>query len=129
MTLADTAGRVRRWGVTWAALHLLWTIPLALVIGYPLWISARLGWCGFGGCWGTTASSQQIGYAWGIAAAIVCAGLIFAAVAVPPWVTPWWVRWSIALVLALIDLYIFGWGNAPSPVPFLPTIGGGGISF
>jgi hypothetical protein len=29
----------------------------------------------------------------------------------------------------LIDAFIFGWGNAPSPVQFLPTIGSGGISF
>lgn len=101
----------------------------ALVIGYPLWFAARLGWCGFGGCWGTTVHSQQIGYASGIVLAVVCAGLIVAAVGVPPWVKPRWIRWIVALLLALIDLYIFGWGNAPSPVPFLPTIGSGGISF
>jgi hypothetical protein len=127
--LADTAVRVRQSGFTRSSLHLIWTVPLALAIGYPLWFAARLGWCGFGGCWGTTANSQQLGFASGIALAIVCAGLIFAAVAAPSWVKPWWIRWVVALLLALIDAYIFGWGNAPSPVQFLPTIGRGGISF
>ncbi|MDQ1543186.1 MAG: hypothetical protein QOK08_824, partial [Actinomycetota bacterium] len=54
------------------------------------------------------------------------AGLIFAAIAVPPWLRPWWIRWIFALLLALIDAYIFGWGDAPSLVSFLPTIGGWG---
>ena len=32
-------------GFSIAALHLIWTVPLALLIGFPLWISARLIWC------------------------------------------------------------------------------------
>jgi hypothetical protein len=35
-------------------------VPLALLIGFPLWVAARLGWCGFGGRWGSTLNSQQI---------------------------------------------------------------------
>jgi hypothetical protein len=76
---ADTAAvRAGRSGFTRSSLHLIWTVPLALAlaIGYPLWFAARLGWCGFGGCWGTSANSQQIGYASGIVLGIVCGGLI-----------------------------------------------------
>lgn len=51
---------------------------------------------------------------------------MFAAIAVPPWLRPWWMRWILALLLTLIDAYIFGWGNAPSLFSFLPTIGGWG---
>jgi len=116
-------------GFSIAALHLLWTVPLALLIGFPLWFAARLGWCGFGGCWGSTANSLQLEYASGVVFAVVSAGLVFAAVAVPPWVRPWWIRWAIALLLALIDAYIFGWGNSPPLLPLLPTIGNGGVSF
>ena len=112
-----------------AAVHLLWTVPLALLIGYPLWFGARLGWCGFGGCAGPTANSLQLEYASGVVLAVVCAGLVFAAVAVPPWVRPWRIRWVIALLLALSDAYIFGWGNSPPLLPLLPTIGNGGVSF
>ena len=116
-------------GFSIAAFHLLWTVPLALLIGFPLWIGARLGWCGFGGCWGSTANSLQLEYASGVVLAVVSAGLVFAAVALPPWVRPWWIRWVIALLLALIDAYIFGWGNSPLLLPLLPTIGNGGVSF
>lgn len=116
-------------GFSIAALHLLWTVPLALLIGYPLWVAARFNWCGFGGCWGSTANSEQFSFTWGVVVPVVCAGLVFAAVAVPPWVRPWWIRWVIALLLALIDAYIFGWGRAPSVIPFLPTIPFGGIQF
>lgn len=112
-----------------AAVHLLWTVPLALLIGYPLWFAARLGWCGFGGCWGSTANSLQLEYASGVVLAVVCAGLLFAAVAVPPWVRLWWIRWLIAILFALTDAYVFGWGNSPPLIPLLPTIGNGGVSF
>ena len=123
--MADTTVRLRRFGLTRSSLHLIWTVPVALVIGFPLWIAALLGTCGFGGCWGGNVRSQQIDGS-GIALAVVCAGFIFAAVAVPPWLRPWWIRWILALLLALIDAYIFGWGNAPSLVSFIPTIGGWG---
>ena len=116
-------------GFNKAALHLLWTVPLALLIGYPLWFAARLGWCGYGGCWGTDAHSQQTEDASGVVLAIVCALLVFAAIMVPPWFRPWWVRLIVAVVVAVVVSYIFGWGRAPSVIPFLPTIPFGGIQF
>ena len=116
-------------GFSIAALHLIWTVPLALLIGFPLWISARLIWCGFGGCSGPTANYREFDFTWGVVTPLVCAALILVAVAVPPWVRPWWIRWAIALVLALTDAYLFGWGNAPSPIPWLPTIIRGGFDF
>jgi protein-S-isoprenylcysteine O-methyltransferase Ste14 len=60
---------------------------------------------------------------------VVCAALVLVAVAVPRWVRPWWIRWAIALLLTLTDAYIFGWGNALSPIPWLPTIIHGGFDF
>jgi hypothetical protein len=60
---------------------------------------------------------------------VVCAALVLVAVAVPRWVRPWWIRWAIALLLALTDAYIFGWGNALSPILWLPTIGHGWFTF
>ena len=79
-------------GFSNAALHLLWTVPLALLIGYPLWISARLTWCGFGGCYGPTANYRELHFPWGVVIPVVCAALMLLAVAVPPWVRPWWIR-------------------------------------
>ena len=102
-------------------------MPLALLIGFPLWISARLIWCGFGGCSGPTANYREFDFIWGVVVPVVCAALVLVGVAFPPWVRPWWIRWAIALLLALTDAYLFGWGNAVSPIPWLPTIIHGGF--
>ncbi|MEO5922119.1 MAG: hypothetical protein ABIQ01_13345 [Pseudolysinimonas sp.] len=112
-----------------AGLHVLWALPLALIIGYPLWFAARLGWCGFGGCWGSDANNPQFGFGLGVGLAIICSGLVFASIVIPPWIRPWWVRAIVAVVVACLAAYIFGWGDAPAPIPFLPTVGFGGIIF
>jgi hypothetical protein len=127
--LTDSKKTGRSVGFTLATFHLLWTVPLALVIGYPLWFAARLNWCGYGGCWGTAADSHQIEYASGIVLAILCALLVIAAITIPSWFRPWWVRLIVAIVVAVVVSYIFGWGRAPSVIPFLPTIPFGGIQF
>jgi hypothetical protein len=119
VTLAEREQYRRRRGITWHAFHLLWTLPLAWVIGYGLWFAARLGWCGYGGCWGTNAHSPQLEYGLGIALSIICGLAIVAAVVAPPWLWPWWIRVIIAIPLAALDMYYYGWGNAPSIIPFI----------
>ena len=116
-------------GFSIAAFHLLWTVPLALLIGYPLWFAARLGWCGYGGCFGSHEPDQQANVVLGIGLAILCALLVIAAITIPPWFHPGWVRLIAAIVLAVVVSYIFGWGRAASVIPFLPTIPFGGIQF
>jgi hypothetical protein len=32
--------------------HLWWTVPVAIVLGLPLWVLAGLSWCGISGCSG-----------------------------------------------------------------------------
>jgi hypothetical protein len=127
--LAKTAGANNRTGFSRSALHLIWTLPLALLIGYPLWFAARLNWCGYGGCFGSHEPDQQANPVLGIGLAILCALLVIAAITIPPWFHPWWVRLIAAIVLAVVVSYVFGWGRAPSVIPLLPTIPFGGIRF
>jgi hypothetical protein len=127
--MAKTAGANNRTGFSRSALHLIWTLPFALLIGYPLWFAARLGWCGYGGCFGSHEADQQANLVLGIELAILCALLVIAAITIPPWFHPWWVRLIAAIVLAVVVSYVFGWGRAPSVIPFLPTIPFGGIQF
>ena len=116
-------------GFSIVAFHLLWTVPLALLIGFPLWVAARLGWCGYGGCFGSHEPDQQANVVLGIGLAVMCALLLIAAITIPLWFHPWWVRLIAAILLAIVVSYIFGWRRAPSVIPFLPTIPFGGIRF
>jgi hypothetical protein len=53
---------------------------------------------------------------------IFCAAPIVAAVTIPPWTRPWWIRAIVALLFVLADAYIFGWGDMPGPILFLPRL-------
>lgn len=108
---------------------MLWALPVAVVVGYPLWFVARAYWCGFGGCWGADPSVLQTDPGAGVTLAILCIGLVFAAVTIPPWIRPWWLRAIVGAILAALAAYIFGWGDSPAPIPFLPNFGFGGIIF
>lgn len=113
----------RRRGLTWHALHLLWAVPVAWAIGYPLWLLQRGQWCGYGGCWAQNVDWHLTGSAAGITISVIGGLFIVAAFVIPPWLWPWWARLIIALPLAALDIYYFGWGNAPSGIPFIPTLG------
>ncbi|HWH25673.1 MAG TPA: hypothetical protein VNT53_03405 [Pseudolysinimonas sp.] len=68
-----------------AGLHLLWTIPLALVVGAPFLIWAGLSWCGISGCSGGGFGVDDR-YAWQSVVCCLIAGiLVFAALAPVPW--------------------------------------------
>jgi hypothetical protein len=68
-----------------AALHLLWTIPLALVIGVPFLIWAGFSWCGVSGC-GGGGFGVDSRYAWQSVICCLTAGvLVFAALAPVIW--------------------------------------------
>ena len=68
-----------------AGLHLLWTIPLALVVGIPFLIWAGFSWCGISGC-GGGGFGVDSRYAWQSVICCLIAGiLVFAALAPVPW--------------------------------------------
>jgi hypothetical protein len=68
-----------------AGLHLLWTIPLALVAGAPLLIWAGLSWCGISGC-GGGGFGVDSRYAWmSVVCCLVAGILLFVALAPVPW--------------------------------------------
>ena len=108
--------------VSLQALHLLWTVPLAWGIGYPLWLVQRGQWCGYGGCWAQNVNWQLTGSGLGIVLSIAGGLLVVAAIVAPPWLWPWWARLVIALPLAAFHIYYFGWGNSPSVIPFIPVL-------
>ncbi|CAN5482711.1 hypothetical protein BH10ACT6_BH10ACT6_15070 [soil metagenome] len=66
-------------------LHLLWTIPLALVVGIPFLIWAGFSWCGISGC-GGGGFGVDSGYAWqSVICCLIAGALVFAALAPVPW--------------------------------------------
>ena len=65
----------------------------------------------------------------GIGLAILCASMVIDVVTIPPSIHLRWVRLLVAIVLAVIVSYLFGWGRAPLVIPFLPTIPFGGMQF
>ena len=52
-SLANMKSTERSARFTIDALHLLWTLPLAILVGVPLWFAAWLNWCGYGRCFGS----------------------------------------------------------------------------
>lgn len=88
--MAEVRTTDRDTGLNRAALQLLWTLPVAILLGVPLWFAARLNWCGYGGCYGSHAADQQVNGALGFGLAIVSALLVVSAVAIPAWLRPWW---------------------------------------
>ena len=68
-----------------AGLHLLWTIPLAFVVGISFLIWAGFSWCGVSGC-GGGGFGVDGRYAWQSVVCCLIAGmLVFAALAPVPW--------------------------------------------
>ncbi len=68
-----------------AGLHLLWTVPLALVVGIPFLIWAGFNWCGISGC-GGGGFGVDSRYAWqSVICCLIAGSLVFAALAAVPW--------------------------------------------
>jgi hypothetical protein len=79
------------------AKHLWWTVPVAIVLGLPLWAWAGLSWCGISGCsgGGFGVDSRYVGTA--VACTISAGVLMFVAIAAVPWFRPLVGRLFIAL--------------------------------
>ena len=80
-----------------ASKHLWWTIPVAVVLGLPLWVVAGLSWCGISGCsgGGFGVDSRFVGTA--IACAIAAGSLMSIAIVSVPWFHSFSGRLLIAL--------------------------------
>lgn len=68
-----------------AGLHLLWTIPLALVVGIPFLIYAAIDWCGISGCGGGGFGVDSSDAWQSVICCLIAGSLVFAALAPVPW--------------------------------------------
>lgn len=82
--------------------HLWWTVPLAIVLGLPLWALAGFSWCGISGCsgGGFGVTSSLVGTA--VTCTIVAGLLMFVAIAAVPWFRPVVGRLFIALGIGAV---------------------------
>ena len=84
------------------AIHLLWAIPLAVLLSLPLAAIAGISWCGISGCssggWGI--STDSVGLA--IAVCIGAATIMAVALAADPWMKPHGLRVIIAIILGAL---------------------------
>lgn len=101
------------------ALHLLWAVPLAVLLCLPLAAIAGINWCGISGCsgggWGLSLDSVGIAVGACVGAAVVMA----IALASVPWMKPHGLRIVIAVLLgALWGLLIAVITHGPHPWQF-----------
>jgi hypothetical protein len=95
------------------ARHLLWTVPLTLILCAPLWVFAAISLCGISGCSGGGFGVSTIGRGTTWLLCAVIGGLLTLPIALVPWLRPWWARIGIALVVGaaaggLIALSFYG---------------------
>jgi hypothetical protein len=82
-------------------LHLLWTVPLALVLSYPLWVLAAFTWCGISGCSGGGFGVDTGSAGIAIKCTILAGVLMAVAIAAVPWSRPWPRFLVIRLIIAV----------------------------
>lgn len=89
------------------SLNLLWTVPLAIAIGYFPGAIVRFQRCGIQNCLGEVDgfASQYAPDAVGVA--ILAALAMFAALALTPWLRPLWLRLLISLAVAVFVLVFY----------------------
>jgi hypothetical protein len=92
----EPAGRRR------PGLHLLWTIPLGIALGFPFWRWAALSWCGISGCGGGGFGVTTAFVGDAIVCAIIACLILAAAIAAVPWSRSFNIRLVIALVIATV---------------------------
>ena len=95
--------------VSLRSLNLLWTVPLAFVIGYFPAALVRFERCGIHECLG-----EAVGFASPVAPATVGVALLaalamFGAVALTPWLRPIRLRIANALVAAVLVFVFYVW--------------------
>jgi hypothetical protein len=91
------------------SLHLLWSLPLALVPGYLLASLARFDRCGIDRCLGDPGGFESSSAPNGVAASVTAGLLMFAALAITPWLRPFWLRLGIGLSLSSVLAVVWIW--------------------
>ena len=91
------------------SLHLLWSLPLALVPGYLLASLARFDRCGIDRCLGDPGGFESSSAPNGVAASVTAGLLMFAALAITPWLRPVWLRLGIGLSLSSVLAVVWIW--------------------
>jgi len=79
-------------------LNLLWTVPLALAIGYVPVFYVQLRRCGINACLGDPGGWASPYAVWGLIAAAIAGALLFIAILTVPWRRPWQHRILVAIV-------------------------------
>ena len=90
--------------------HLLWTVPLALLPGYLLASITRFSRCGIDRCAGDPGGFASPTTPVALFTSVVAGALLFAALAITPWLRPLWIRLSCAAFggFALAGFWILG---------------------
>jgi hypothetical protein len=90
-------------------LHLLWTVPLALAVGYLPAVLVRFERCGIRECLGEATGFDSPVAPSAMGVAVLAAAAMFAALAATPWLRPTRRRLAIALAVALGVLIFYVW--------------------
>ena len=91
------------------SLHLVWTVPLAFAPGY---VAARLvGFdrCGIDGCLGDPGGFASPSAPAAVNVALGAGLLMFAALALTPWLRPIWLRLSVGLGISVLLSGLWIW--------------------
>ena len=91
------------------SLNLLWTVPLAFFIGYVPAALAGFERCGIRRCAGDPGGFESPSASSIVNAAIFAGVMMFAALALTPWLRPVWVRLLIAAVVAGLLAIFWMW--------------------
>ncbi|TFB83637.1 hypothetical protein E3O44_17350 [Cryobacterium algoricola] len=91
------------------SLHLLWSVPLAFVPGYLLASLARFDRCGIDRCLGDPGGFESSSAFHGLAASLLAGLVMFAALAVTPWLRPIWLRLGIGFSLSSLLAVVWIW--------------------
>jgi hypothetical protein len=90
-------------------LHLLWTVPVAFAAGYVPASLARFERCGINRCLGDPGGFASPSATPAITVAIAAGLVMFAALALTPWLRPLWLRLSIGLAISLLVASFWVW--------------------
>jgi hypothetical protein len=91
------------------SLHLLWTVPLALAVGYFPAALVRFERCGIRECLGEATGFDSSVAPSAVGVAVLAATAMFAALAATPWLRPTRWRLATALVVAVVVLVFYVW--------------------
>ncbi|WP_156109990.1 hypothetical protein [Cryobacterium sp. MLB-32] len=95
--------------VSLRGLHLLWTVPLAFVPGYVAALLLSLDRCGFTQCVGEPRGFASSTAPDAVYMALGAGLLMFAALALTPWLRPIWLRLIAALGLSVLLAAYWVW--------------------